>query len=74
MTAELMEESDVIYVMTRAHRKQLAALSPDGVEKCVLLGDSEEIVDPVGQSEEAYKACADVIESHVRRIVSELVL
>lgn len=71
---DLLEESDVIYVMGHAHRRAVAALSPDAESKCMLLAEDEEIPDPIGQSQEFFNGTADMIEEAVKKRIGELVV
>jgi tRNA threonylcarbamoyl adenosine modification protein (Sua5/YciO/YrdC/YwlC family) len=74
LTQELIEESDFIFVMERMHQKSVIALSPEAANKCVLLAENEEIADPIGQSQEFFNNCAELIEKAVRKRISELVI
>jgi len=40
----------------------------------VLLAEDEEIADPIGQSQEYFNYCAELIEKAVRKRISELVI
>jgi protein-tyrosine-phosphatase len=40
----------------------------------VLLAENEEIADPIGQSQEFFNNCAELIEKAVRKRISELVI
>ncbi len=74
LTQKIIEDSDLIFVMTRAHCRQIAAISPENIDKCQLLAENKEIPDPLGQSKEFFKNCADMIEEAVKKRISELVL
>jgi protein-tyrosine phosphatase len=74
LSSELVEESDFIFVMERAHQKKVAAISPEAANKCVLLAENQEIADPIGQSQEVFNYCAELIDKAVRKRISELVL
>lgn len=74
LSRQLIEDSDFIYAMGRMHCEQIAALSPKSAEKCLLLAKNEEIPDPIGQSQEFYNNCAELIEKAVRKRISELML
>jgi tRNA threonylcarbamoyl adenosine modification protein (Sua5/YciO/YrdC/YwlC family) len=74
LSQQLIEESDFIYGMGQAHCEQIVTLSPKSANRCVLLAENEEIPDPIGQSQEVYNNCAELIEKAVKKRVSELVL
>jgi tRNA threonylcarbamoyl adenosine modification protein (Sua5/YciO/YrdC/YwlC family) len=74
LSQELIEESDFIFVMERMHQKNIIAFSPEAANKCVLLAENEEIADPIGQSQEFFNNCAELIEKAVRKRISELVI
>ena len=74
LTRPLIDDSDCIYCMTRAHREQVLDLSPDAEPKCHLLARDHEIPDPIGQSQEYFNRCASQIEAAVKARISELAL
>jgi L-threonylcarbamoyladenylate synthase len=74
LTRSLVEASDLIYGMARSHCEHVIRLSPEAEGKCSLLADDREIPDPIGQPQEYFNKCADVIEAAVRTRVRELVL
>jgi protein-tyrosine phosphatase len=74
LSRELVEESDFIFVMELTHQRKVAAISPEAADKCVLLAENEEIADPIGQSQEYFNYCAELIEKAVRKRISELVI
>lgn len=60
VTSALLEESEHVFVMTRAHRATLLQWAPEAAERVRLLDPSgEEIEDPVGGSHEAYRRVAE---------------
>ena len=74
LSHELVEESDYIFVMGRMHRERVAALSNKPSVRCVLVAENREIPDPIGQSQEFYNDCAELIEEAVQKRIGELVL
>jgi len=74
LSQQLIEESDFIYVMGKAHYERIVALSPKSAKRCLLLAENEEIPDPIGQSQECYNNCAEQIEKAVKKRISELIL
>ncbi|NJK93493.1 MAG: ribose 5-phosphate isomerase B, partial [Blastochloris sp.] len=71
ITAELIEEADFILVMTYSHLDSLLLLHPQASDKVFLLREflpandrsSREIIDPFGQSLDAYRNCRDQIRA-----------
>ena len=74
LSRELVDESDYIFVMEEIHRKIVTDIRPDAAERCVLLAENEEISDPIGQPQEVFNRCADLIEKAIRKRISELVI
>ncbi len=72
LSRSLVEESDVVFCMTWAHCEQVRFLSPDAQTKCFLLADDAEIPDPVGQPQEYFNRCADVIQAAIAARLGEL--
>lgn len=72
LTQQLVEQCDIIYVMTESHRKAVMAVSPGSQAKCFLLDDKRDIPDPIGQSQEIYDRCAELIEKAVKKRIGEL--
>jgi len=70
----LIDASDFIYGMTKAHCDQVVAISPEAERKCRLLNSDGEIPDPIGQPQEYFNRCADYVEAAVKARVSELVI
>ena len=74
LSKQLVEECDFIFAMSRMHRERIIALSPEAVNKCVLLAENEDIADPIGQPQQVYNDCAELIEEAVKKRVSEFVI
>ena len=74
LTRRLIEESDYIFAMQQIHYDRVVALSSEVAGKCVLLAKNKDIADPIGQSQNFYKNCADMIEKAVIKRISELVI
>jgi protein-tyrosine phosphatase len=74
LSRSLVEANDYIFCMTEAHREQVRHLSPDADRKCLLLAKDTEIPDPIGQPQEQFNRCADLIEAAVKARVDELAL
>ena len=74
LSRQLIETSDFIFAMTRMHCEHIASVSPEAADKSVRLAEGEDICDPIGQSQQVYDRCADLIENAVKKRVGELVL
>ena len=72
LTLELIQDSDLIYGLSREHCTRIINISPDAAEKCMLLAEGRNIPDPIGQSQQIYNDCADLIEEAVKKRVSEM--
>jgi protein-tyrosine phosphatase len=74
LSAEVVRDSDFIYAMCRMHGEHILGLSRDAASKCALLTGDRDIPDPIGQPQEVYNSCADLIEEAVKKRISELVV
>jgi len=74
LSRQLIEESDFIYAMAQMHRERVIAISSEAADKCVLLAEDKDIPDPIGQLQDVYKSCAEMIEEAVKKRVNELVI
>jgi protein-tyrosine phosphatase len=74
LTPSLIETSDFIYGMTRAHCAQVIQLSPEAEPKCHLLVPDGEVPDPIGRPQEYFNRCASYIEAAVKARISELAI
>lgn len=74
LSRELVEESDIIFVMEQIHKGRVVALAPTAANRCFLLASKTGIPDPIGQPQESYNNCAKLIERAVQKRISELVI
>jgi protein-tyrosine phosphatase len=74
LSERLVEESDFIFAMCRTHQDHVIALRPERANKCLLLAEGEDIADPIGQPQQVYNSCADLIEKAVSKRIGELVI
>jgi protein-tyrosine-phosphatase len=72
LSKSLIDNSDVIFGMTERHCSEVKNLSPDATEKCLLLAGQQNITDPIGQPQQAYDFCADIIEKAIKQRIEEL--
>lgn len=71
LTKQLVEESDVIFVMAQSHLDDVKrmASAKNGIR---LLDKDAEVPDPVGQNVAAYRVCAEQIERALRERINEI--
>jgi protein-tyrosine-phosphatase len=74
LSKELIEENDFIFAMGRTHLERVTAISPEAVNKCILMAENKDIPDPIGQGQQVFNSCADLIEKAVKKRISELVI
>lgn len=74
LTETLVEQSDFIFCMTLMHGQYISRLCPGAEEKCSLLAKDMEVPDPVGQPQDCFNRCADIIEAAIKTRLSEFVL
>lgn len=73
VTLELLEEADIIFVMTPAHLAGVRAMAPHAASKARLLdAEGEAVPDPIGGSQHVYdEACrhlADLIAAQLKEL------
>ena len=77
LNKKTVEEADLILVMEQRHKKEILNISPFAEGKVFLLkhfalGIKEEIIDPLGGSEETYQKCAQEIEKSLQGLIWKL--
>ena len=72
LTAEMVDEADVIYCMTRAQRSAVIEMIPAAATKAICLDPEGDIDDPIGSGLEKYVRCARKIQDLVRFRFDEL--
>lgn len=80
VTKELVERSDLVFVMEKLHLSDIVSLYPSVKDKIYLFkgytgvdsGSSGEIRDPIGRSDEVYKSCTEEIKRCVEDIFGKL--
>ena len=70
----IIEVSKRNNILKPIHKERIIALSHEAADKCFLLAGDKGIADPIGQPQEFYNYCADMIEASVKRRISELVI
>ncbi len=74
LTIHLIEQSDLIFAMTRGHRQAVVEMCPEAANKCSLLDDGADIPDPIGQSQAVYDNCAERIDKVITKRIDEMTL
>jgi protein-tyrosine phosphatase len=71
---EHIEESSLIFVMSERHRDAVLNICPKAGNKTFLLAGNRQIADPIGQTQQYYDKCCNMIEENIKRILSEIQL
>lgn len=74
LTAEMVEDSDIIFAMTRGHAHGILSMSPDAESKCFLLDGGNDIPDPIGGGIDVYSSCACIIERAIDNRLCEMII
>jgi protein-tyrosine-phosphatase len=56
------------------HRDRVILLDTNAANRCFLLAGNTGIPDPIGQPQQSYDNCAELIERAVQKRISELVI
>jgi protein-tyrosine-phosphatase len=72
LTADMVNQAEVIYCMTRAQREALVALYPAAAAKTYCLDPDGDIGDPIGAALEVFLHCAERIRDLIRLRFDEL--
>jgi len=75
LTVEKIIEADYIFAMSNGHKNAIIQLCPQAEKKCMLLlNNGDDVNDPIGGDDEAYKDCGEIIEKAVNVRISELLI
>jgi len=74
LSRKLIEDSDFIFGMSQMHCERVIALSPEAASKCALITKDKDIPDPIGQGQQVFNNCAELIEKAVKKRIGELVI
>jgi protein-tyrosine-phosphatase len=75
VTAELVDEADLVLTMTNAHKQQLLALKPDANKKIFTLAEftfqdiTRNISDPFGGNLDTYIECRNEITEYIKKLL-----
>ena len=72
VTEELLRQSDYVFVMDQSHWDGVLAMAPERTSRVAFLSQDGPIADPIGQSLEGYRVCAERISTSVRERVDEM--
>ena len=71
LSPELVQEADVIYAMTEAHRRAVLDMVPAAADKVHLLDPSGDVADPIGSDATAYQRTAEMIRRRLDQRLKE---
>jgi L-threonylcarbamoyladenylate synthase len=74
LSQELIEENDFIFAMSRMHCERVTALSHEAANKCLLLAKDKDIPDPIGQGQQVFNNCAELIKEAAKKRIGEFVI
>jgi protein-tyrosine phosphatase len=75
LSDRLVRFADVIWTMTRMHRQSVLARWPEAGPRTELLAlDQTDIPDPIGSSQEVYRACAKQLQTELAARLSKMEL
>ena len=72
LTPELAAEAELIFCLTKAHRKAVVEMLPQVEGKTYCLSDEADVDDPIGKGMAAYVACARQVQRLVQLRLNEL--
>ncbi len=72
LSAEMVQQADYVFAMTKAHREAILRLSPYSESKVMLMLDGEDVRDPMGNEIGDYERCAQTIERALRVRMQEV--
>jgi len=71
LTPALVDEAEVIYVMSSSHAHTIEEWFPEAASKVRLL-DPRGVPDPVGQSVERYRETAELLDQRIEEALSDI--
>ncbi len=72
LTPDMVQQADHVFAMTESHRRSILDMAPLSEGSVELLLEGEDVVDPIGGSEEDYEHCARVIEKGLQARLQEV--
>lgn len=74
LTSELVDQAQIIFCMTNAHRSAVVEMVPSAAAKTRCLDPEGDIEDPIGKGQEAYERCARQIQSLLKLRLDQFAL
>jgi protein-tyrosine phosphatase len=75
LSERLVQQSDLIFVMTRSHRQAILSEWPNAAERLRLIcHDRSDVSDPIGGTPDQYAQCAEQIKGELEVWMNELKL
>lgn len=72
LTFELVQQADVIYVMSRNHRSAVLAMSPGAADRVIMLDPSgKDVEDPIGSDISVYRTLAGEMDEMIAKRLKE---
>ena len=71
LTKELIDKSDLIFVMSETHRNKIIDISASASDKVRIISENG-IQDPIGSNMDVYRACVKDIKKSLHGIMEEL--
>ena len=66
LTEKLLQEAEIVWTMTAAHRSAILAQFPNFTDRVHMLSPrNQDVLDPFGGTQEAYNQCAQQIREHL---------
>jgi len=72
LDARLLEDADVILVMTEEHRRRILDIGPHLAAKLRRLNDQVDVADPIGGDLQTYRRCAETMLWAVNKHLDEM--
>jgi protein-tyrosine phosphatase len=73
LSERLVQQADLIFVMTRSHRHAILSEWPEAAERVrVLCYNQGDVSDPIGGTADQYAKCAEQIKSELETWMNEL--
>lgn len=73
LTAEMVDEADVVYTMTPSHAQAVMQIAPDSTHKVFPLDPTHPIADPIGAPIGVYRQVADQLETLIDARLKEII-
>ncbi len=68
LSVDVIAAADRIYTMTERHRETIIEMVPEARDRVERLDPEEDLLDPAGSDQEAYRQCRERIAALVERV------